>query len=87
LKAGALGFHFRRQQIIAGFITDFYCVAAKLAIEVDGPVHDDRAIPDKDRDEALAAIGIRTVRFKNAEVEGDLDRVLETIVTACASRT
>ncbi len=30
------GLHFRRQQVIAGFIVDFYCASARLAIEVDG---------------------------------------------------
>jgi hypothetical protein len=30
--------HFRRQQVIRGFIVDFYCHASRLVIEVDGPV-------------------------------------------------
>jgi very-short-patch-repair endonuclease len=35
LRAGRLGgLHFRQQQVIGGFIADFYCHAAKLAIEV-----------------------------------------------------
>jgi very-short-patch-repair endonuclease len=34
------GFHFRRQQVIDGYITDFYCHAAALAVETDGSVHD-----------------------------------------------
>jgi very-short-patch-repair endonuclease len=33
------GLHFRRQQVIAGFIVDFYCHSAALAIEVDGAFH------------------------------------------------
>jgi very-short-patch-repair endonuclease len=28
--------HFRRQQVIAGFIVDFYCASACLALEIDG---------------------------------------------------
>ncbi len=35
LRGNKLGLHFRRQQIIAGFIADFYCYAASLIIEVD----------------------------------------------------
>ena len=31
LRRGQLGIHFRRQQIIAGYITDFYCHSAALA--------------------------------------------------------
>ena len=33
------GVHFRRQQIIDGFIVDFYCHAAGLVIEIDGQIH------------------------------------------------
>jgi very-short-patch-repair endonuclease len=40
LRANKLGVHFRRQQIIAGFIVDFYCHKAALVIEVDGDIHD-----------------------------------------------
>ncbi|WP_425149582.1 endonuclease domain-containing protein, partial [Candidatus Binatus sp.] len=32
------GFHFRRQQVIAGYVVDFYCDDGKLAIELDGGV-------------------------------------------------
>src|SRR5438270_8057 len=40
LRAGRLdSVHFRRQQIIDGFIADFYCHAAGLVIEVDGDIH------------------------------------------------
>jgi len=40
LRGNKLGVHFRRQQIIAGFIVDFYCHKAALVIEVDGDIHD-----------------------------------------------
>ena len=36
LRANKLGVHFRRQQVIAGFIVDFYCHKSALVIEVDG---------------------------------------------------
>src|ERR1700675_2004678 len=36
------GFHFRRQQVIEGFVVDFYCDAVKLAIELDGSVHQEQ---------------------------------------------
>jgi very-short-patch-repair endonuclease len=39
LRGNKLGVHFRRQQIIAGFIVDFYCHRAGLVIELDGSVH------------------------------------------------
>ena len=39
LRGNRLGVHFRRQQIIAGFIVDFYCHRAGLVVELDGSVH------------------------------------------------
>ncbi len=35
-----LGVRFRRQQVIAGFIVDFYCHKAASVVEVDGDIHD-----------------------------------------------
>ena len=37
------GLKFRRQHALGRFILDFYCPAVRLAIEVDGGVHDDQA--------------------------------------------
>lgn len=49
LRANRLdGFHFRRQQVIAGFIVDFYCHPAGLAIELDGPVHANQVEYDRE---------------------------------------
>ncbi len=40
LRANRLnGLHFRRQQIIDGFIVDFYCHSAGVVVEVDGEIH------------------------------------------------
>ncbi|MEJ0064477.1 MAG: endonuclease domain-containing protein [Caulobacteraceae bacterium] len=40
LRGRALdGLKFRRQHPIGPFILDFYCVSARLAVEVDGSVH------------------------------------------------
>ena len=40
LRGNKLGVHFKRQQVIAGFIVDFYCHQAALFVEVDGDIHD-----------------------------------------------
>jgi len=84
LRRSALeGLHFHRQQIIGGFIADFYCAAAGLAVEVDGPIHDDTAKADRERDRALAELGIRTLRIRNEEVVNDFKSVLTRIIAAC----
>jgi very-short-patch-repair endonuclease len=79
LRRSALGLHFRRQQIIGGFIADFYCARARLAIEVDGAVHRGKEANDRARDMTLAALGIRTLRFSADAVAMHLDSVIRRI--------
>jgi very-short-patch-repair endonuclease len=74
LRANKLGVRFRRQQIIQGFIVDFYCHKAALVVEVDGDIHDLQQEEDARREEALSALGLRIVRFKNDEVVRDAER-------------
>jgi very-short-patch-repair endonuclease len=88
LRANRLnGLHFRRQQIIEGFIADFYCHAARLVIEVDGEIHQQQADYDAERDRVLSARGLRLLRIKNEDVRQNLDRVLARISTACSEET
>lgn len=88
LRANRLnGLHFRRQQIIDGFIADFYCHAARLVIEVDGEIHQQQAEYDAERDRILLARGLRLLRIQNEEVRQNLDRVLARISTACSEET
>ncbi len=77
------GFHFRRQQIIVGFIVDFYCHAASLVVEVDGPIHAEQVEYDAERDRILAAQGLHVLRFRNEEIMNNLDTVLQQIRRAC----
>ena len=72
LRANKLGVHFRRQQVIAGFIVDFYCHRAGLVVEVDGDVHDLQQEEDARREKVLSELGLRIVRFGNDEVVRDL---------------
>ena len=78
------GYHFRRQQVVAGFILDFYCHAAGLAIEVDGSVHQSQGEYDAERDRVLAEHGLRILRFSNDEVRTNLAGVLSRLAVACA---
>ena len=86
LKANRLdGWHFRRQQIIAGFIVDFYCHKAGLVIEIDGTIHAKREIEDHERTKALNDLGIKILRFSNRQVMNEMDQVLRTIEEALVS--
>jgi very-short-patch-repair endonuclease len=77
------GLDFRRQQVLHGFIVDFYCHAVGVIIEVDGPIHDEQAEYDADRDYLLASRGLRILRLKNEEIHTDLKEVLERIAAFC----
>jgi very-short-patch-repair endonuclease len=80
LRANRLGgAHFRRQQVIDGFIVDFYCHAAGLVIEVDGNGHDEQVVYDAERDRILQARGLQVLRISNAEVRDHLNGVLQMI--------
>jgi hypothetical protein len=57
LRKPAGGRHFRRQQVIAGFIVDFYCHSASLIVEVDGEILRKQREADDARDQALLDLG------------------------------
>ena len=87
LRANRLhGFHFRRQQIIDGFIVDFYCHAAGLVVELDGGVHQQQTDYDSERDKILSGRGLRILRFDNEEIRRDLASVLNRIAEVCRER-
>jgi len=75
------GLKFRRQQIIDGFIVDFYCDSLGLCVEIDGGIHDseEQREYDKLRDEALAIRDLKILRLKNEEVLNDKDSVYQCI--------
>lgn len=74
------GLHFRRQQIIDGFIVDFYCHQAQLVIEVDGEIHEQQIESDQERDAILAARGLKILRIKNQEIRHNLQSALQKII-------
>lgn len=83
LRGGQLaGWHFRRQQVIHGFIVDFYCHQAALIVEVDGPIHEQQVDADQERDDILNQCGLRTIRFTNQQVLTELPLVLQSILAA-----
>lgn len=80
LRSGQLeGLKFRRQQVIGGYIADFYCDSLGLVIEVDGPIHEKQIVDDQSREEAIRLHGLRVVRFSNVQVLDYLPDVLVTI--------
>jgi very-short-patch-repair endonuclease len=73
------GIHFRRQQVLLGFIVDFYCHKVRLIIEIDGKIHDSQKEYDLKREAILKANGYKIIRFRNDEVETNLEEVMNKI--------
>ena len=77
LRGNALdGLHFRRQHIIRGYIVDFYCHRARLAIEVEGPAQQRRPDEDEFRDRLLSEDGINVLRIPAKAIDLSRDSVL-----------
>jgi len=62
---------FRRQHVVEGFVVDFYCDEHKIAIEVDGGIHNNRLDYDNAREDVIRSEGITLVRIKNEDVLRD----------------
>jgi very-short-patch-repair endonuclease len=72
---------FRRQHAFDDYILDFYCHKMKLAVEVDGEVHNDPEVAAYDivRTKNLNDNGITVLRFTNDEVEKNSKAVIQKI--------
>jgi very-short-patch-repair endonuclease len=74
------GLRFRRQHPLGCFILDLVCLEARLVIELDGGQHAARQEEDQGRTAWLEARGYRVLRFRNTEVLGNPEGVLEVIL-------
>ena len=71
LKGRALGgMKFRRQHSVGPLVLDSYCPEARLAIELDGGVHDGpaRRAHDAERQAWLEGRGVQVLRLSNRTV-------------------
>jgi very-short-patch-repair endonuclease len=71
-----------RQKVIGSYIADFYCAQAKIVIELDGSQHYvDKGIErDLTRDAYFAKHKIKVLRYSNAQIREEFDRVCEDIL-------
>lgn len=81
LKARRFKYKFKRQHSIGGYILDFYCADKKLAIELDGEVHNTKESQEYDslRDSFLKETGCKVLRFSNKELDSNISKVLTEI--------
>jgi very-short-patch-repair endonuclease len=75
------GFDFDRQRCIDNYIVDFYCKELLLAIEVDGMSHnhEEAFLKDESRQQKLERLGVRFLRFSEAEMKNDMLNVIRAI--------
>ena len=75
------GYDFHRQKPIKNYIVDFFCNELMLAIEIDGYTHHFEQVFEKDekRQKELEFLGIKFLRFDDAEVIQDILNVLRGI--------
>ena len=75
------GRKFRRQHSVESYILDFYCPAEKLAVELDGEVHNIQRQSERDheRDLFLLYYGIKVLRFENRIVFENPNYLLNSI--------
>ena len=75
---------FTRQKPLGRYIADFYCSTNRLVIEIDGDTHFSDAAEryDEARTADLGRLGIRVLRFTNADIMQNFDSVCARILSA-----
>jgi very-short-patch-repair endonuclease len=86
LRGKQTGFIFHRQSLQRGYILDFYCHRLKLAIEIDGSVHQLQRAADARREQALHARNIKVLHFTNRDVLDSPAWVVRRIAAEISSR-
>ena len=73
---------FRRQHPIGPYVLDFYCAKARLAVEIDGRIHEIGDQPQRDfhRDAWLEAQGVTVMRIAASELTRRIDETVDGIV-------
>jgi very-short-patch-repair endonuclease len=64
------------------FVLDFYCPEKRLAVEIDGEIHNALNGADEERQAILESMGIRFIRLSAEFVETDLSAAVHTIEQA-----
>ncbi len=72
---------FLRQYSVDSYVIDFYCSKLKLAIEIDGDIHEieEQKEYDTDRQSYLENFGINFIRIKNEELLGNPNKAFDKI--------
>ena len=83
-QIGGLKFH--RRAVVLGSIPDFWCPAAKLAVEIDETSSAWKNHRDAERDKRFAAEGIRTIHIAARRIYDEPERLVSELVAAVLER-
>ena len=75
-----LGLKFRRQQVIRGYVVDFYCAELRLALEIDGPIHQRRDRAEADLLRMLHVLTEADVQFVRLPAHRVDEQTLHAVV-------
>ena len=84
LSSKKTGYTFNGQRPVLNFIVDFMCKELKLVIEVDGYSHflDETIVKDEHKQKALEDSGYNVIRFRDAEILEQIERIRIAIQNA-----
>ena len=70
-----------RQKVIGDYIVDFYIAQSKIVIELDGSQHyeTEGKKADEIRDAFLQSMGLRVLRYSNADISSRFEAVCQDI--------
>ncbi len=84
VRNGGCGHRFLRQALAGQYVMDFYCPSVRLVIEVDGSIHDQITVQERDKNRQAVlegALKMTVLRFTNAEVLTGTDEELRARIT------
>jgi len=86
IRGSQLGMKFRRRSVVLGWIPDFWCPSANLALEIDASTDDRKRQRDAVRNAVLESHGIRALHIKAADIFRSPDAVKARILAAAAAQ-
>jgi very-short-patch-repair endonuclease len=88
VKGKSYGVEFHRQVPIDEYIVDFFCHELKLVIELDGAIHAEDDVIEKDirRHARLEELGLKVLRIRNNVVKYHMLDALDYLMEEIAKR-
>jgi very-short-patch-repair endonuclease len=75
------GTDWKAQEVVLGYIPDFYEPSSRIVVEVDGSIHNVKRVRLNDlrKQRHFAKEGILTVRYTNDEVKVNVAKILRSL--------